>query len=118
MSTLIFVFNSEWRRIHGTNSYSCSCSCSFLHGEPRMTREWRMNDRRIEWRLTASSWRAELCDARGWDHRERLCEFVPTKGNEDSQGIVLRLKICPPLSSLSPVKPFGGCRRLTHSDRT
>jgi len=40
----------------------------------------------------------------GWDHRERLSEFVPTEGNEGSQGIVLRLKIWPPLSSLSHVK--------------
>jgi len=58
-----------------------------------MTRERRMNDRKIERPLIASSWRAELCDTRGWDHRERLSEFVPTKGNEGSQGIVLRLKI-------------------------
>ena len=94
MSTLIFDFlTTNGDEYTAQTRIAVHALAQFLYGEPRMTRERRMNDRKIERPLIASSWRAELCDTRGWDHRERLSEFVPTKGNEGSQGIVLRLKI-------------------------
>src|SRR5437667_12724303 len=103
MSTLIFVLTTNGDEYPAQTRISCSCACSFL---TRRTADdtGMTNDRRIERRLTASSWGAELCDARGLGPSRAPLLIRANRGNEGSQGIVLGLKISPALSSISPVK--------------